>query len=102
MPQIYFLQNWFNLSDPAVEELLYDMRVMREFVDIDLGKETAPTTKSIDRACIEHPFLIGKRVFGFTKACYRGLKKNAARAYTTFTLINPYCCRKKLRRLLVG
>jgi len=31
MLRIYFLQNWFNLSDPSVEESLYDMRVMREF-----------------------------------------------------------------------
>jgi len=60
------------------------------------------TTKSKVRARVEHPFLIGKRVFGFTKACYRGLKKNAARAYTTCALINLYRCRKKLLRLQVG
>ena len=40
------------------------------------------TTKSKVRARVEHPFLIGKRVFGFTKVCYRGLKKNAARVPT--------------------
>jgi hypothetical protein len=26
MLRIYFLQRWFNLSDPAVEEALYDSR----------------------------------------------------------------------------
>src|SRR5216684_3535312 len=28
MLRIYFLQQWFNLSDPAVEEALYDSGVM--------------------------------------------------------------------------
>src|ERR1700741_4025948 len=35
MLRIYFLQQWFNLSDPAVEEALYDSVAMRRFVDID-------------------------------------------------------------------
>jgi len=42
MLRIYFLQQWFNLSDPAVEEALYDSTVMREFVGIDLGREPVP------------------------------------------------------------
>src|SRR5438094_363948 len=42
MLRIYFLQQWFNLSDPAVEEALYDSAVMRQFVGIDLGCEPAP------------------------------------------------------------
>ena len=42
MLRIYFLQQWFNLSDPAVEEALYDSAVMRQFVGIDLGQEPAP------------------------------------------------------------
>ena len=43
MLRIYFLQQWFNLSDPAVEEALYDSAVMRQFVGIDLGCEPVPT-----------------------------------------------------------
>ena len=39
MLRIYFLQQWFNLSDPAVEESLYDSVSMRQFVGIDLGRE---------------------------------------------------------------
>jgi IS5 family transposase len=42
MLRIHFLQHWFNLSDPAVEEALYDSRAMREFVGIDLGHEPVP------------------------------------------------------------
>ena len=36
MLRLYFLQQWFNLSDPAVEEALYDSLAMRRFVGIDL------------------------------------------------------------------
>src|SRR5438477_12312522 len=39
MLRIYFLQPWFNLPDPAVEEALYDWVVMRQRVGIDLGCE---------------------------------------------------------------
>lgn len=31
MLRIYFLQQWFNLSDPGVEEALYDSLSMRRF-----------------------------------------------------------------------
>lgn len=37
MLRIYFLQLWFNLSDPAAEEALYESEVMRVFAGIDLG-----------------------------------------------------------------
>jgi len=47
MLRIHFLQHWFNLSDPAVEEALYDSRAMRNFAGIDLGKEPAPDETTI-------------------------------------------------------
>jgi IS5 family transposase len=47
MLRIYFLQQWFNLSDPAVEEALNDSSVMREFVGIDLGREPAPDETTV-------------------------------------------------------
>ena len=47
MLRIHFLQHWFNLSDPAVEEALYDSRAMRNFVGIDLGKEPVPDETTI-------------------------------------------------------
>src|SRR6516162_9428477 len=49
MLRIYFLQQWFNLSDPAVEEALYDSRVMRDFVGIDLGREPVPDETTVCR-----------------------------------------------------
>ena len=47
MLRIYFLQLWFNLSDPAVEEALYDSAAMRGFVGIDLGREPAPDETTV-------------------------------------------------------
>jgi IS5 family transposase len=45
--RIYFLQLWFNLSDPAAEEALYDSAAMRGFVGVDLGREAAPDETTI-------------------------------------------------------
>jgi IS5 family transposase len=47
MLRIHFLQHWFNLSDPAVEEALYDSRAMRRFAGIDLGREPVPDETTI-------------------------------------------------------
>lgn len=47
MLRIHFLQHWFNLSDPAVEEALYDSRAMRRFVGIDLGREPVPDETTV-------------------------------------------------------
>ena len=47
MLRIYFLQQWFNLSDPAVEEALYDSVVLRQFVGIDLGREPVPDETTV-------------------------------------------------------
>jgi transposase, IS5 family len=49
MLRIYFLQQWFNLSDPAVEEALYDSLAMRDFVGIDLGREPVPDETTVCR-----------------------------------------------------
>jgi transposase, IS5 family len=48
------------------------------------------------RARGEHPFHIVKRLWGFAKVRYRGLKKNLTRAYTMFALANLYSVRHQL------
>jgi IS5 family transposase len=65
MLRLYFLQQWFNLSDPAVEEALYDSPVMRQFVGIDLGQEPAPdeTTVCKFRHLLEEHGL-GEKILG--------------------------------------
>ena len=47
MLRIYFLQHWFNLSDPGVEEALYDSLSMRAFARVDLGKAPPPDETTI-------------------------------------------------------
>jgi transposase, IS5 family len=47
MLRVYFLQQWFNLSDPGVEEALYDSVVMRQFAGIDLGREPVPDETTV-------------------------------------------------------
>ena len=64
MLRIYLLQQWFNLSDPAVEDALYESPSMRGFVGVDLGCEPAPdeTTVCKFRHLLERHEL-GKRIF---------------------------------------
>lgn len=47
MLRLHCLQQWFNLSDPAVEAALYDSRALRQCVGIDLGREPVPDETTI-------------------------------------------------------
>ena len=47
MLRIYFVQQWFNLSDPGAEDALYDSPVLRQFVGIDLGRAPVPDESTI-------------------------------------------------------
>ena len=47
MLRIYFLQQWYSLSDPGAEEALYDMHSMRNFVGLDLGHDAIPDETTI-------------------------------------------------------
>ena len=49
MLRIYFMQQWFNLSDPAMEDSLYDSESMRRFAGIDLGDDAVPDETTILR-----------------------------------------------------
>lgn len=49
MLRIHFLQQWFNLSDPSMEEALYDTPMFREFVGLDQGEENLPDESTILR-----------------------------------------------------
>ena len=46
MVRIYFMQQWFNLSDPGTEDALYDIESMRRFAGIELGEESIPDETS--------------------------------------------------------
>jgi len=61
MLRMYFLQQWFNLSDPGAEDALYESPVLRRFVGIDLGRAPAPDESTIlqFRHLLERHELVG-------------------------------------------
>jgi IS5 family transposase len=64
MLRIYCLQLWYNLSDPLMEESLYDVISMRSFARVDIVKSKAPDETTIGnfRRLIEDNSL-GKQIF---------------------------------------
>jgi IS5 family transposase len=49
MLRIYFMQQWFNLSDPGMEDTLYDSESMRRFAGIELAEDSVPDETTILR-----------------------------------------------------
>jgi IS5 family transposase len=47
MLRMYLVTNWFNLSDEACEDALYDVAAFREFCRIDLGRERVPDATTL-------------------------------------------------------
>lgn len=60
--------------------------------DVARGKNR---NKSKIRARVEHVFGVVKRLWGFGKVGYRGLQKNATRAFTALALTNIYLGRQR-------
>ena len=49
MLRTYFLQQWFNLSDPQAEDAIYDSESMRRFARVELGDDVVPDETTILR-----------------------------------------------------
>ena len=49
MRRISCLQQWFDLSDPQAEDMLYDSEAMRRFARVELGEDTVPDESTILR-----------------------------------------------------
>ncbi|MFZ3287570.1 MAG: IS5 family transposase [Telluria sp.] len=64
--------------------------------EVDEVKRGKNRNKSKIRARVEHVFGVVKRLWGFTKVRYRGLAKNATRAFTALALANIYLGRMRL------
>jgi IS5 family transposase len=64
--------------------------------EVDEVKRSKNRNKSKIRARVEHVFAVVKRLWGFAKVRYRGLAKNACRAFTALALANIYLSRKRL------
>ena len=49
MLRIHFLQQWFGLSDPSMEESLHDMPLFQQFVGLEVGSSRLPDESTILR-----------------------------------------------------
>jgi len=67
MLRIYFLQQWYSLSDPAAEEALYDIESMRSFAKLDLIDDALPDETTI----LKFRRMIEKNDLG--KAIFKGI-----------------------------
>lgn len=68
MLRMYLLQNWYRLSDEAVEDAIYDSYAMKKFLKLDFNKETVPdaTTLLKFRHILEEN-KIGEKIFADVK-----------------------------------
>ncbi len=68
MLRIYFMQQWYGLSDPAMEDALYDIESMRRFAGIDIETDEVPDETTIlhFRHLLEKHALT-KKLFEITK-----------------------------------
>lgn len=73
-----------------------NQRVRGRGGEIDEAQRSKNRNKSKIRARVEHVFAVPKRLWGFNKVRYRGLAKNATRAFTALALANLYLCRTRL------
>jgi transposase, IS5 family len=64
--------------------------------EVDEAQRGKNRSKSKIRARVEHVFGVVKRLWGFNKARYRGLAKNATRAFVALGLANIYLARGHL------
>ncbi|MBB5510687.1 IS5 family transposase [Paraburkholderia sp. JPY681] len=76
MLHIHFMQQWFGLSDPAMEEALYDVPLYREFAGLDEGMTRLPDESTTLR--------------------FRHLLETHDRAAQTLTLVNEILSEKGL------
>jgi transposase, IS5 family len=73
-----------------------NQRTRRAGGEVDEVQRGKNRSKSKIRARVEHVFGVVKRLWGFGKVRYRGLAKNATRAFVALALANVYLSRKKL------
>ena len=71
-------------------------RVRNRQGEVDAARRAKNRYKSRIRARVEHVSGVVQRLSGFCKARYRGLAKNATRAFTALALANLYLGRERL------
>ena len=93
MLRIYFLQIWFNLSDPGAEEAIYDSESMRRFTKIELSEDKVPDETSILNFRPSRPSTLGLNISRMVSVPTRPSRKaeslfatRSARSITTLRL----------------
>ena len=81
---------------PRAKDFTNERVRRRKDGEVDEVKRAKNRNKSKIRARVEHVFAVVKRLWGFTKVRYRGLAKNANRAFTALALANLYLARHRL------
>jgi IS5 family transposase len=79
---------------PGAQDMTSRRTKFKNYVDEEAKRKN--TTKARVRSKVEWCFRILKRVFGFTKVRYRGLRKNHEWLLAAFALVNLYQNRKRL------
>ena len=49
MLRMYFMQQWYAMSDPAMEDALYEIESMRRFAELELVEDDIPDETTILR-----------------------------------------------------
>jgi transposase, IS5 family len=73
-----------------------NQRTRKAGCEVDAVKKAKNRNKSRIRSRVEHVFAVVKRLWGFDKVRYRGLAKNATRAFVTLAMANIYLARRPL------
>ena len=84
------------IADKAPKARDFTNQRTRRAAEVDEVQRAKNRNKSRVRARVEHVFAVVKRLWGFTKVRYRGLQKNATRAFTALALANIYLARGQL------
>jgi IS5 family transposase len=84
-------------ATPHAQDMTCRRTKFKNYVDEEAKRKN--TTKPRVRAKVEHPFRILKRIFGFDKVRYRGIRKNHNRLCACFALVNLYQHRQRLAPL---
>ena len=80
---------------PRAKDFTND-RVRNHMGQVGEATRLKNSNKSRIQARVEHVFGVVKRLWGFSKVRYRGLAKNATRAFTALALANIYLVREPL------
>ena len=84
------------IMDKAPQAKDFTCERVRRNGQVDETRKANNRSKSRIRARVEHVFGVVKRLWGFNKVRYRGLAKNATRAFTALALANIYMTRNRL------